>query len=147
VCHDLAPAIDSVVHTTVAAVDLYMHRCDVSRRDLQLVRSLLQHTQDPGMCNGFDLMVRVLLALQLGAAAILRGLRTCDVHIESATERLAHYTVGSPRESAIAANNLFVRDGSFRFETVLLAGGLVHATGDPRQVSAAVRSPGSNALQ
>jgi hypothetical protein len=51
------------------------------------------------MCNGFDLVVRVLLALQLGAAAILRGLRTCDVHIESATERLAHYTVGSPHES------------------------------------------------
>lgn len=38
VCHDLAPALDSIVHTAVAAVDLFMHRCDVQRRDLQLVR-------------------------------------------------------------------------------------------------------------
>ena len=99
VCHDLAPGVDSIIHLAAHAIDSFLVRCEVSRKEFQLVRAPVP-TDTVVVCSPCELLSSCAapvtvspLPLQLGAAAIVRAFRIADVHVENLPERMSRYTV------------------------------------------------------
>lgn len=118
VCFHLAPGADSLIHLAVHAVDMYLHKRVVPRKQFQLVCFLSSplplttcpcvmpppyHLSSPSvLCVSVSVSCVALCAvcarvcLQLGAASIIRALRTNNLHVENLTARMSKYTVRDP---------------------------------------------------